>query len=209
MSLKKTKPHEPITGRAPTRRTQVSSPTVPGAVEHVERVSDSIEYLRKRYPREHRAAERLRASHEVVYGQVGGVMDFERARGGSLPGSPPLPPYLSGAEDLNTAKRILYAVDHTLVTLVACVGMPIDKAAETVLRRKPSRPDKEEMGRRFRIGLNELADEWWSMGAGDKPTDEVRIWREAGARPTEISAGEVPKARAVHATGRRIFQKGR
>lgn len=205
MAQKKTKFVPPPSARPRTRRSTVSHPTLGGMVEHVERVVDNIEYLRKRHPREFRAAERVRGAHERIQGQVGGVMDFDRARGGALPGSPPLPIYLQAAEDLSAAKRVLYPLDHRLVTLVACHGYPIDKAAEIILRRTPARNEKEEMGKRFRIGLGELAAHWWPPhGQNDK--DELRTWHGENARPTEVNAGEVPRANAVHATGHKVFR---
>ena len=95
---------ESPTGRPKTFKTRVSSPTVPGAVEEVDRVIDSIEHLRQRRnldPLAFRSAEKLRAAHDVIYGSIGGVMDMDRVRGTSNPGAPPAPAFMLAAETLS------------------------------------------------------------------------------------------------------------
>lgn len=197
----------PPSARAATRRVNVSSPTVPGAQESVLRTVNTIEHMRQRKQitaHSYHAAERMWQAYETIYGQTGGVMDMDRSRGGGSPGSPPLPPYLEAAETLSFAKRILYPMDYRIVTLVACMGKTIDEAAVMVWHRTPQRADKEEVGRRLRTGLRELADRWFGSDGKD---DRREIVGERADVAYTVQAGTIAQGNAAHATGHKVFRK--
>jgi hypothetical protein len=85
-----------ISARTPTRTVSVSHPTLGGLTERVERVVDTLDSILKAGPRhltirQWQAAQIFRSAYEVLEGAVGNTMDFDRIRGGGLPGSPPPP----------------------------------------------------------------------------------------------------------------------
>lgn len=205
---KKVKPPSAV---PPTRRVNVSSPTVPGAQESVLRTVNAIEHMRQRKhisAHQYKAAERMWLAYETIYGQTGGSMDMDRSRGGGLPGAPPLPAYIEAAETLSFAKRVLYPMDYRIISLVACLGKSIDEAAAMVCDRRldgrlPVRSDKEEVGRRLRAGLRELADRWFGSDGRD---DERRIVGERANVVYTVQPGTVMQGHVAHATGHRVFR---
>ena len=212
------KKEESPTARPTTRRVYVSSPTVPGHRENLERVVDTVEQMWKRgqlgpsnrpheNERAYRAAMKLRDAYEVVHGAVGGAMDFDRVRGAARPGMGPPLHYLEAAQTLNDVRPNLYALDERVVLLVVCEGYTIERAAEHVYKAKPSRAEKEEIGRVLRQGLAELADLWLGQ-AKDEGKDAIVSHREPGATDYVAQAGVINRpTEAVHATGKKIFRK--
>lgn len=200
---KKLKPPSAV---SPTRRVNVSSPTVPGAQESVLRTVNAIEHMRQRKhisAHQYKAAERMWLAYETIYGQTGGSMDMDRSRGGGLPGAPPLPAYLEAADTLSFAKRILYPMDYRIVSLVACMGESIDRVAAIVGHRIASRSDKEDIGRRLRTALKELADRWFGSDGKD---DERKIVGERTDTAYTVQPGTVMQGHVAHATTHRVFR---
>lgn len=195
------------TARPKTYAARVSSPTVPGAVENLQRVGDTLANMLRRKQlddRSFRAGERIRAAYEVVYGQVGGSMDFDRVRGAGRPGSGPPLHYLEAAGVLNEAWRQLYPLDYRVVTLVACEGHSIERAAEIIFG-EATRSDKEEIGRRLREGLGQLAGGKEKADAPPKPS----TWQAPDAMAYQPgTSGMIERGHVVHATGHRIFRNG-
>jgi hypothetical protein len=73
------------------RTRTVASPSVAGGVERLKRVVDMLDHLWSRGKlgeSEYNAALRYQAAWECIHASVGGSMDFERARGGGVPGGP-------------------------------------------------------------------------------------------------------------------------
>lgn len=210
----------PITARPKTYIGSISSVTVPGAVDSVERVVNPIDHMRKRRQlassgnkdelhklneSAYRAAERLRAAYEVVHGQVGGAMDFDRVRGAGRPGMGPPLHYLEAAGVLNDARKQLYALDYRVVILVACEGHSIERVAEMIRGPSPTRADKEDIGRSLRQGLRELAGE---AVTGDDAPRPARTWHAVDATTYSPQvAGVIERGDVVHATGHKIFRK--
>lgn len=208
MPAKRSKGSRQPSARPKTKLVTVASPTVPGAVEHVERVidrGDVINFLQKKFPREHRAAERIRSAWEIVHGQAGNVMDFDRARGGVLPGSPPLQHALRASGDLLEAKKVLYHEDYRIVMLIAGEGCPISTAAGIVHRRTANRGEIEQVGRQFRAALGRLADHWWG---GVHAHEEYRpfAWRDP-AMAFAVVAGIIDGGQTAHATARKVVRR--
>lgn len=200
-----------------TTMTRVSSPTVPGAVENITRVVDPLEVMFKASQltkRQWRAIESYRNAREVVYGQCGGSMDFDRVRGAGSPGSPPAPAYFDACETLRVAKHKLYALDYRILTMVLGGSHPDDRGAnfeECAQRLETLTLDRRKVAERFKIAISVLGDALWGEEKGDKEdSDKGRItgYLAPGARPTESTAESVPQARAVHADGRKIYRTG-
>lgn len=213
-----------ITAAPRTKPARVPSPTVPGASEELQRVFDPIEAMYKRRQlsdakddfertlqneRACRAALRLRAAHDVVYGSIGGAMDFDRVRGGGLPGSPPPLHYRLAADTLIGAKKNLYGLDHRVVTLVACEGHTIEQAAWAVYHREPTRAEKEEIGRVLRQSLRELADLWFAAEGRQRP-QEIGAYHAPDADPALVrystAVGTVTPGKTVTATRNRVYR---
>lgn len=217
-SARKAKKDQPITARPRVKRVNVAHPTVPGAVESVDRIVDgtanTIDAMFKRQQidaAQKRAAERLRNAWETIHGSVGGVMDFDRVRGGNAGSMMPALAYRDAADILLEAKKKLYALDHKVLDLVVCRGYRIDSAAAIIHRQEPSRQQKERIGERFREGLRELADLWYPANQGDK--DNMRVYHVPDADPAlhhftaEAGRRQIPVDHA-HAGGRKVFRKG-
>lgn len=169
---------EPISARPRLIDATVDSPTVPGAIERLKRVVDTIEgmYRRKQLgsskdgdlrqmenERAYRAATRLRNAHDVVYGSIGGQMDFDRVRGGGVPGAPPALHYREAADVLTDARKALLAVQDRVVMLVVCEGYTIEDAAKRI-RQSTERAVREEIGVILRSALAALAEAWFEPG---------------------------------------------
>ena len=200
------------TGAPRTEMVNVASPTVPGATERLSRVVDTLHVMLRRdqiSERQYWAGERYRTSLEKLGSSPGGAMDFERPRGGSLPGSPPSPAMLYASDDVHQAENRLYRWDFEVVHLICGVGMTIEEAAANLygsgVDGKPFRQCREDCGRRLREGLRQLADLWFPEQSGEGArTRSIRL-----DRATITDAAEVPKAASVvHATGNRIFRSG-
>lgn len=212
---KKAKRAEIPTARPKTQRMMVSSPTVPGFREEVDYVPGSVDHMRarKQFGKTRaenefafRAADRVRRAHETLHGAVGGAMDFDRVRGRGASPMGPHETYLQAAETMGEIKRVLYPLDHRVVELVVCHGMTIEKAAEIIRRRTPTRSDKEDIGRSLRQGLAQLADRWF--GSSQKNArSEIESWRDPHAQHTEAVPGVIDPGKTVHATGRKVFRK--
>lgn len=178
----------------------MASPTVPGAQEQVERVvvRGGCEFLRKKFPREYRAAERVTNAWAVVYGQAGNAMDFDRARGSGAPGSMH-PKQLNAAHDLREVVRCLYPLQANVVLLVAGAMMTVDQASELIYGRVPSRTMREEIGRQLRYGLGRLAEQWWGLTGAHKPTEVPHAWRAPNLEVI-VKAGTVQPGEVIHAS---------
>src|SRR5262249_52963227 len=80
-----------VEARQRRRTVNVPSPTVPGAVERLQRSVDTIEFLwsrKKLNEIEYDAANIYRSAWDMLQSIVGGQMDFDRVRGGVVPGGP-------------------------------------------------------------------------------------------------------------------------
>ena len=84
-------------------------------------------------------------------------MDFDRIRGGGLPGSPPPPRRLYAADRLAEAEVILYSGDYCIIEKIAGIGYSLERCAGDLLGHYPSKADRTRIGDRLRNGLDELA----------------------------------------------------
>lgn len=111
------------------------------------------------------AAEKLRIAHDVVYGQAGNAMDFERSRGSGSPGRIPAQPYMMACETLRIAKMRLYPRDYAVVYRVCIQGIKVADCGHLFAN---GREGKLEAGRALKRGLSELADHWGLSNKGRK-----------------------------------------
>lgn len=202
--------------RPRTVMVRVSSPTVPGAVEIVEYKADPLEIMfraKQLTKRQWRSVEAYRNAREIIYGQAGGALDFDRVRGAGLPGSPPVPAFMEACEILRTAKAKLYALDHTILVLVLGGseqqhGLNFQQCAERLSAKKVAVADNPRfIAQRFKIALDEMANALWGE---ERPGSETRLrsYMVPGSKPMGSDVEAVPQARAVHADGRKIFRTG-
>jgi hypothetical protein len=193
-----------VSVQARTRLTRVSSPTVPGAVESVQRRVDHLEVMRRASqltPRQWQALELYRNSREIVYGGAGNSMDFERSRGSSLPGSPPLPTFMRAASVISDAKRILYPLDHKIVVTILGGGETEPpqtfKSASIVLGYH-----HREIAQRFKIAMEVLADEYFGTINNDK--SQIRTYLPKESRPTQSDLTEVSQSATAHISQHKV-----
>src|ERR1041385_330460 len=105
-----------------TETTRVANPYGHG-VDIVQRMVDTLNVMNRRRQlneRQYHAGIKYRSCYEVIYGQLGGSMDFERARGGGAPGKPPPIAYMEASETIALVKQVLYPKDYAVVHRV-CV----------------------------------------------------------------------------------------
>lgn len=216
------KPGSP-SGRPKLIDAVVSSPTVPGAIENVKRVVDTIEAMyRRRHlgessdkdlrvienERSYRAAMRLRHAHDVVYGSIGGVMDFDRVRSGGGYGSPPPLHYREAADDLIDMRAVLDSSEHPVLSLIVCEGHSIDYTTQW-LHGHTERAARESTGSLMRRGLQKLADHWFETGIVSK-IKVVQPYHAPDANPRLMrytaNAGTIERGKVVSATRNRIYR---
>lgn len=187
---------------------KVVHPRLAGCIEIVQRVVDTIEVMRKRRhisDREFMAADHYRTCWDTVHGSVGGVMDFDRPRGGSLPGQPPAPRYLLASEVCSEVRRYLYPQDYAVVHRVCALGLSIEEAAMQLYQIHPTRPQKEDCGRRLREGLAQMADRWFPERRGHG--NRMRSHVDERATVTDVDTVSSSSI-VVHATRDKIFRSG-
>lgn len=127
------------------------------------------------------AAQRIQFAYETVYGQAGGAMDFDRARGGGNPGAGPAQFYMVASESLRLAKLWLYPRDHAVVYRVCIQGLRVADCANLFGEGKEA---KLEAGRSLKRGLSELARRWGYSGSNTKRKPE--FFREEESRVEDI-----------------------
>jgi hypothetical protein len=130
-------------------------------------VVDTLDSMLKAGPRhltirQWQAAQIFRSAYEVLEGAVGNTMDFDRIRGGGLPGSPPPPRRLFAADRLAEAEVILYVGDYCIIEKIAGIGYSLERCAGELLGHHPSKLDRTRIGDR---GLSLPCSPPWPLGA--------------------------------------------
>lgn len=197
----------------------VSSPTVPGATEKLEVVIDTVFAMRRRRQIDEPswlAAETYRKAYDCVGARIGGVMDFDRVRGGGT-GACYSQMELEAAETLSEAAKLLGMIDGRVVELIVGCNWTVAEAADhlnctegrlasaiaahVALKQtgRAKRRDCEIAGERLRMGLRVLAEAWHPA-----PQPKLRGWRGDGAKPLggragnrDIELGAVPMRRKI------------
>lgn len=196
----------PITARPRSTIVDVAHPRLPGAVEKVERPFDTIEHMRRSKQldgRQWQAAAMYRSAWDVLFGSIGGALDFSRARGGGIPGAPPAPHYLAAASRISEAKRILYARDERLVRLIIGDGRTLEESTRLLMRAEPTQLDKRKAGDRLREALDVLADKWLGVAHG-----KLRKWRAPDAVQPAGEVSEIKPGRVAHVTRAGVKMSG-
>ena len=222
MSVPKGKKRAPtITlARPKTETAEVAHPRLSGKTEFVDRVVDTLTTMfnrRQISQLQYGAGERYRTAHALTGASPGGSMDFDRVRGAGGGGASLAMTIMTAAEDVRTAKWKLYPKDFAIVHRVCVEGLTIEKAARQLYDEQWDGPWPAyltEAGRKFRVGLDELADHYFP-GARAKvnprtgeETRNIRTFRPE--RPEVTDATEVPKAsQVVHATRDKVFRSGK
>lgn len=185
-----TKHRERLTAEPITETVKVSHPRLEGHIEIVQRVMDTLSTMLKRKQlkeREYLAGDRIRSAQEKLYGSPGGAMDFERVRGGGLPGAAPAISYLIAADIMAETKRYLYPQDYAVVHRICALGMTIEQTAAH-LYKPARRAQREDCGRRLREGLAQMADRWFPEHRGRG--GNMRSFSTERAMPTDLAVVE-------------------
>jgi hypothetical protein len=165
-------------------QTRVSSPTVANAVDLVRTSVDQIDKLRRAgriSALEQRAAQAYRMSFDVVSGRLGGVMDFDRARGGGQ-GRGYSEAELIAAETLSSASKILSPMDVEMLDSIIGHGLT---CAEFALAKfggdkdgKCSKENREYAERRLIDATKQLVACWYP--AVQERPQGIRTLRDTG-----------------------------
>lgn len=159
-------------------------------IDRVQKVFDQLATMFKRKQlteRQFQAGERLQRANDVIYGQAGGAMDFDRARGSGVPGQPPIMPYLLASESIANAKNRLYPRDFATVWRVCIEGKKVDDCCGLFNEG----PGGREAGRALRRGLDELADMWWPIRAASGKASFFRTEVAVAGEEGVVTVGEV------------------
>lgn len=194
-SRKKPKKIKPIvfSARPATEIVDVHSPNLPGVIERLPRVVDSIEYLRKKFPTEHAAALRIRRSYDTITGSVGGAGDFDRVRGRGVPGQGPPRHYLDAGAVILDVEQQADHLGRRLITLVVCEG-------RTLMDISTARKQCEFFGLALRISLRSMADFWGWVDTVDR-----KIRGFSSPHSPQPSPAPVVRGKVVHATRNKIY----
>jgi hypothetical protein len=213
----------PSTARPRTEKAEVSGAYTAGKTDVVERVIDTLTSMfnrRQISQLQYAAGDRYRSAFDMTSASSGGSMDFDRARGGN--GTAPVSPaltFLLAAECVSQARNKLYPKDYAIVHRVCIVGLTIEAAAKQLYDERFDGawdPYLKEAGRKFRVGLENLADMWWpgstisvkngTMNA--KTGEEIRTMRNIRTeRATVTDAVSVaPSSSVAHATRDKVYR---
>lgn len=217
-SSKRKKQNEPTTARPKTETAEVSHPRLEGKTEFVVRVMDTLTSMfnrRQISQLQYGAGDRYRMAHEMTSASSGGSMDFDRARGSSGLAPTPALTFLLAAEITSQARMKLYPKDFAMVHRVCVIGLSIEQAARQLYDPKW---DGEwpayvrEAGRKFRAGLDEMADMWWpdARTKTDPVTGEevrpIRASRTERAGVTDAPAPDRVGSSVAHATREKVYR---
>ncbi|WLB14810.1 hypothetical protein QIH87_50230 (plasmid) [Bradyrhizobium elkanii] len=212
---KKRRSTAPVTARSRTETAEVSHPRVAGKTEFVERVVDTLTTMfnrRQISQLQYGAGDRYRTAHDMTSASSGGSMDFDRVRGGSGVSPTPALSFLMAAETVREARHFLYPRDFAIVHRVCAQGFTIEQAARQLYDERfdvPWAAYLSDAGRRFRTGLDELADRWWpdARTTIDKKTGEEFRPRQ-GFRTERADQTDAPAASpspVAHGTKDKVY----
>lgn len=206
------------TARPRTERDEVDHPRLAGMTERVDRVTDTLTSMfnrRQISQLQYGAGDRYRMAHEMTSASSGGSMDFDRARGSSGMSPTPALTFLLAAETVSQARMKLYAKDFAMVHRVCVVGLTIEQAARQLYDAKW---DGEwpaylrEAGRKFRAGLDQMADMWWPDArtkTDPKTGEEIRRMRVVRTERVIVTDAPPPDRVAssvAHATRDKVYR---
>lgn len=189
-----------ISARDPTCSDYVDHPRVPGAVEKVTRVIDSIEFMRRKFPLEYAVALRLRRAYDAIHGSIGGVGDYDRARGASHYFQS-LPPFLRAADLLLDFDQAVSGPTKRLIEIVVFNGCTVEAASRILCPDTPSKRFREALSKHLRQVLRQLAEDWgWEL-----PQDRVVPIRAFNALTELQTVTDLAiRGRVVHATSYKV-----
>jgi hypothetical protein len=196
-----------VEARQRTRTDYVASPDNRGTRKSVQRVVDTLDFLwtrKKINDHEHNAAQRYRSAWDKIQSTVGGAMDFERARGGGMPGGLIAQPYLAAADEIRQVRVTLGGEDFQIVHRIAGLCYTIQDVAGQM------GGTRQAISSRLKKALGRLAD-FWEMGKRWEGAQRrrLRIYAHRGFEPSELqSTGEnVARAKVAHADRRGVRYK--
>lgn len=207
----------PTTARPRTEKAEVSGAYTAGKTDVVERVIDTLTsmYNRRQINQlQFAAGDRYRFSWEMTSGSSGGSMDFDRARGSSGGSYGFANTYMNAAECVRDVKEKLYPKDRAMVHRVCIVGLTIEQAARQLYDANYDGAwDSyvKEAGRKFRVGLETLADLWWpdSKTKKDPVTgEEIRPMRRSMTERATVTDAVIvtPSSSVAHATRDKVYR---
>lgn len=185
-------------------------------VERVDNTRDTVRAMFRRRQlteRQFNTADHYRRAFEYS-AAVPSVMDDSKV-GGSAPGSrSPTAQQLWASNILNDAAKILGQIDGAVLRMIAGEGFSIEQAAHKLANSASRRlgsldAECKMVGKRFRQGLDRMAQEW--LGPERSTKSHIQSFASEGAKPTVIGATFEPDPRGHahaykdHKTGQTIY----
>jgi len=110
------------------------------------------------------AADEYRDAYEAVRASMGGVMDFDRPRGGSSSPPSPAEAVLIASQKLRAAQALVGLRAILIIEHIVCQGRGIEECARIMYGYVEGQPtacrDVNYVGRALREALNEIANVW-------------------------------------------------
>lgn len=153
--MKKQRPKPPVLARDPVER-----------VGHLLRTVSSVNRLKgknKLDARQALAADEYRDAYETIRMSLGGVMDFDRVRGGGGSIAPAEATLIAG-EKLRKVKALIGQRAILLIEHIVCQGHTVEECARTMYGYQDGQAtasrDVNYVGRALREALSEIAAVW-------------------------------------------------
>ena len=148
---------------------------------------------------------KFRAAWEKVRAVIGNVMDYDRVRSISYPGSPFAQVYLEAADVIAEAEGLLYKSDKEIVRLIAGEGCALKDVAK-LMCDPPTDRIVSWCATRLRAGLTAMADKW---EIDPEPTSVVRrahiySFRDFDSMAMKLTGEAVVRGNVVQADRRGV-----
>lgn len=156
--MKKQHPKQPTLARDPVERIGNLLRTVPSV--------NRLKGKNKLDARQANAAEEYRDAYEAIRISLGGVMDFDRVRGGGGAVAPAEAALVAG-EKLRKVKAIVGQRGILIVEHIVCQGRTVEECARIMYGYQDGQAtasrDVNYVGRALREALKEIADAWYPL----------------------------------------------
>ena len=196
-----------VEARQRMRTDYVASPNNRGTRNMVQRVVNSLDFLWTRgklNEHEYNAALRYQAAWECIHSSIGGQIDFERARGGGMPGGSLASAHLAAAGTIKEARKVLGEEEFAIVHRVVALNYAILDVADKLGR------NRKTISAHLKKALSKLVDFWELGKCWEGVERRRRVYAHRGFDPRQMRSteGNVPRAKVAHADRRGVRYKG-
>lgn len=195
--------------RARTERDQVSSPTVPGELEYIDRVIDNISQMVSRKQIDERqgwAAYHYRTCFQMQSAGAGGAMDFDRVRSPNGPAGHPPIIFLDACYFMDRVAGWLSPRAMTVVHHFCGLGASCDHIVLEILNDPRNRwpVNVHKVKGWLEDGLDVIADKLWPI-----KNERDRMTSSVTERASATDAQVVEQSTSIaHVTRDKVFWSG-